>query len=84
MRAMSVGVAVSPSTAAAGLLPDRAPRQKVSTEAKKNTVTETTSSRPTGRASWSARPAGRTFRPSVRVLAQVPEWARSGRTVLRS
>src|SRR4051794_8548751 len=49
MVAMSCGVAVSPSTAAAGLLLLSAPSPKVITEARNSTVVVVSTSRPTGR-----------------------------------
>ncbi len=52
---MSAGVAVSPSTAAAGLAPDIAPRAKVSIEASRKTVTAMRSIRPTGTATPTTR-----------------------------
>ena len=56
IRAMSAGVAVSPSTAAAGFAPDKAPSAKVRIVDSTNTVAVMTSSRPNGRTDCSSRP----------------------------
>jgi hypothetical protein len=53
---MSAGVAVSPSTAAAGFAPDMAPSANVRIVDSTNTVAVMTSSRPNGRTDCASRP----------------------------